>query len=73
MIAIVLKTSSFKRVATRLRRADCSDLFPSLPSRVSHNDDGFTYLYFQSLSDMCYASDYLYAFNAVFRVVETSL
>lgn len=72
MIAIVLKDSTYNRVTTRLRYHGSLALFTTLPSRVSH-DCGFTYLYFQSLPDMCYASDYLYAFNAVFRVVETTL
>lgn len=72
MLAIVLKTSTFKRVATRLRYYGSFDLFLSLPSRVSH-DYGFTYLYFHSLADMCYVTDYLYAYNAVFRVADLSL
>lgn len=73
MIAIVLKTSTYNRVVTRLRRAGASTLFISLPFRVLHDVDGFTYMYYQSFSDMCYATDYLYAFNALFRVVDTSL
>lgn len=72
MIAIVLKDSTYNRVTTRLRYQGSLALFTSLPSRITH-DFGFTYLYFRSLSDMCYATDYLYAYNAVFRVVENSL
>lgn len=72
MIAIVLKSSTYNRVTTRLRHQGSLALFTSLSSRVSH-DCGFTYLYFQSLSDMCYATDYLYAYNALFRVVDTCL
>ena len=72
MIAIVLKDSTFKRVTSRLRYADSPVDFLSLPCRVFH-DYGATYLYFQSLSDLCYATDFLFACNAVYRVVETSL
>ena len=72
MIAIVLKTSTFKRVTARLRYANNLSVFSSLPARVFH-DYGTTYLYFNSLSDMCYATDFLSAYNAVYRVVETSL
>ncbi len=72
MIAIVLKDSTFNRVMTRLRSQGSHVDFLSLTSRVFH-DGGFTYLYFQSLSDLCYATDFLSAFNAVYRVVETSL
>lgn len=72
MLAIVLKDSTFNRVTTRLRHQGSLALFTSLPSRVFH-DYGFTYLYYQSFSDMCLATDYLYSYNALFRVVETSL
>ena len=72
MIAIVLKSSTYKRVISRLRYAGSLENFQSLPSRVFH-DYGSTYLYFQSLSDLCFATDFLSAFNAVYRVVETSL
>ena len=72
MIAIVLKDSTLKRVSTRLRHAGSLENFHSLPVRVFH-DYGFTYLYFDSVSDMCYAAGFLYACNAVSRVVETSL
>ena len=72
MIAIVLKDSTYKRVLSRSRYAGCSVAFSSLPCRV-FRDYGFTYLYFDSVSDMCYATDFLYACNAVYRVVETSL
>ena len=72
MLAIVLKDSTLNRVVTRLRHCGSHVDFLSLPSRVSH-DYGFTYLYFHSLSDMCYATDLLYAFNALYRVVDYSL
>lgn len=72
MIAIVLKTSTFNRVSTRLRYAGSLETFLSLSSRVFH-DCGATYLYFYSLSDMCYATDFLSGLNAVYRVVEISL
>lgn len=72
MIAIVLKDSSFKRVSTRLRLEGSLKIFLSLPSRVFH-DCGFTYLYFHSLSDMCYATDFLSSYNVVYRVTETTL
>lgn len=72
MIAIVLKDSTFNRVTSRLRSQGSLSNFSSSYSRVFH-DYGFTYLYFSSLSDLSYASDYLYAFNAVYRVCETSL
>ena len=72
MIAIVLKTSTFKRVTTRLRYANNLSVFSSLTARVFH-DYGYTYLYFQSLSDLCFATDFLSAYNAVYRVCETSL
>ena len=72
MIAIVLKDSTFNRVTTRLRHAGSLSVFSSLPARVFH-DYGFTYLYFQSISDLCYATDFLSSLNAVYRVVETSL
>lgn len=72
MIAIVLKDSTFKRVTARLRYECLFDVFSILPSRVFH-DYGFTYLYFQSLSDLCYATDFLSVHNAVYRVCETSL
>lgn len=72
MIAIVLKDSTYNRVTTRLRRDGSLAQFTSLSSRVFH-DYGFTYLYFESLPDMCYATDFLSSLNAVYRVVETSL
>lgn len=72
MLAIVLKSSTFNRVTTRLRHAGSLVDFISLPSRVFH-DGGFTYLYFQSLSDLCYATDFLSAYHAVYRVVDTGL
>lgn len=72
MIAIVLKNSTYNRVTTRLRYQGTLSLFTSLPSRV-FRDCGFTYLYFQSLSDLCYATDFLSAYNAVYRVTEPSL
>lgn len=72
MKAIVLKDSTFKRVMTRLRYDGAHVYFSSLVSRVSH-DYGFTYLYFEDFSDLCHASDYLYACNAVHRVTEISL
>ena len=72
MIAIVLKDSTFKRVTSRLRFAGSLEDFQRLPSRV-FCDYGFTYLYFQSLSDLCYATDFLSAYNAVYRIVETTL
>lgn len=72
MIAIVLKDSTFNRVSTRLRYDGSLVEFSSLPARVFHHC-GFTYLYFYSLSDLCYATDFLSVYNAVYRVVETSL
>ena len=72
MKTIVLKDSTFKRVTATLRAHGAHVLFSSLPSRVSH-DMGFTYLYFQSFLDLCTASDYLYACNAVHRVTDISL
>ena len=72
MIAIVLKDSTYNRVTTRLRHSGDLANFISLPSRVFH-DYGFTYMYFQSLSDLCYSTDFLSAHHAVYRVVETSL
>ena len=68
MIVIVLKSSTYNRVTTRLRYFGSLSQFTSLPSRVSH-DYGFTYLYFHSLPDMCYATDFLYAFASVPRVL----
>ena len=52
MIAIVLKDSTFTRVTTSLRRSGDLVTFISLPTRVFH-DGGFTYLYYESLSDLC--------------------
>ena len=72
MIAIVLKSSTYNRVITRLRYFGSLPQFTSLPSRVFH-DGGFTYLYFSSLSDLCYATDFLSSLNAVYRVTETIL
>ena len=72
MIAIVLKDSTYNRVITRLRHDGSFVSFISLPSRVFH-DYGFTYLYFQTFSSLCYATDFLSAHHAVYRVVETSL
>lgn len=72
MKAIVLKNSTFRRVTTRMRYDDSYMDFFSLPSRVCR-DWGFTYLYFDDFSDLCHASDYLYAYNAVHRVTEISL
>lgn len=72
MLAIVLKHSTFRRVSTRLRYEGSFVYFSSLLSRV-FNDEGFTYLYFNSLSDMCSATDYLAAHNGVYRVVDLSL
>ena len=72
MIAIVLKESTFKRVVARLRHFDDLATFVSLSSRVFH-DGGFTYLYYESLSDLCYATAFLSAHRAVYRVVEIGL
>ena len=72
MKAIVLKDSTFNRVKTRMRYDGSFVIFSSLPSRVSH-DFGFTYLYFDDFFDLCNASDYLYAYNAVCRVTDLSL
>ena len=72
MIAIVLKQSTFNRVSTRLRHEGSFVDFSSLLSRVFH-DEGFTYLYFSDFSDLCLATDYLSAHNAVYRVVDLSL
>ena len=72
MYAIVLKDSTFNRVTTRLRNAGSLGDFLSVSYRVFH-DYGYTYLYFHSFSDLCYASDFLSACNAVYRVVETTL
>ena len=72
MIAIVLKESTFRRVTTRLRHFGDLSMFSSLSSRVFH-DGGFAYLYYESLSDLCFATDFLSAHHAVYRVVETSL
>ena len=72
MLAIVLKHSTFNRVTTRLRYAGSHVEFLSLPCRIIH-DSGFTYLYFHSLSDLCTASDFLSAYNAVYRVADLSL
>lgn len=71
MKAIVLKDSTFRRVSARMRYDGSRVIFSSLPSRVSH-DFGFTYLYFDDFSDLCHASDYLYAYNAVYRVDDIS-
>ena len=67
MIAIVLKDSTYKRVLTRLRHDDFIQVFLSLPSRVFH-ESGSTYLYFEVFHDLCRASDFLSAYNAVYRV-----
>ena len=67
MKAIVLKDSTFKRVMSRLRSDGSHVVFSSLPSRVSH-EFGFTTLIFFDFYDLCRASDYLYAYNAVYRV-----
>lgn len=72
MKAIVLKDSTFRRAIARMRYDGGHPIFSSLPSRVSH-DWGFTYLYFEDFSDLCHASDYLYAYNAVHRVTDISL
>ena len=72
MLAIVLKQSTYNRVITRLRHSGSLSQFTSLACRVFH-DYGFTYLYFESPSDLCYATDFLSSLNAVYRVVETSL
>ena len=72
MIAIVLKDSTYNRVTTRLRHFGDLAIFSSLPSRVFH-DGGFTYMYFQSLSDLCYSTDFLSSLNAVYRVVEIKI
>ena len=72
MIAIVLKRSTYNRVTTRLRHFGDLTIFSALPSRVFH-DGGFTYLYYESLSDLCFATDFLSSLNAVYRVCETSL
>ena len=66
-MAIVLKDSTYKRVLTRLRYDDSIQVFLSLPSRVFH-ENGSTYLYFEEFHDLCLASDFFYAYNAVFRV-----
>ena len=71
MKAIVLKDSTFNRVTARLRAHGSDVYFSSLPSRFSH-DLGFTYLYFRSFLDLATASDYLYAYNAVYRVADIS-
>lgn len=72
MIAIVLKSSTYNRVTTRLRHDGSLVTFLALVSRVSH-DSGFTHLYFPSISALCYASDFLNAYSAVYRVAELSL
>ena len=72
MKAIVLKDSTFRRVMSCLRNDGSHVYFSSLPSRVIH-DSGFTYLYFHSFSDLCIASDFLSAFNAVYRVADYNI
>lgn len=72
MMTIVLKQSTFNRATARLRHYGSLVVFSSLPSRVFH-DDGFTYLYFRSFSDLCIASDFLSACNAVYRVADFNL
>lgn len=69
MKAIVLKTSTYRRVNTRLRRYGFSKNFHFFICRVSH-DSADTYLYFASFSDLTMVSAYLSACNAVYRVAE---
>ena len=69
MMAIVLKDSTYKRVLTRLRHDASIQVFLSLPSRVFH-EFGSTYLYFEEFHDLCCASDFLHAYNAVYRVAD---
>ena len=72
MKAIVLKDSTFSRVMSRLRHDGSHVYFSSLSSRVIH-DLGFTYLYFNSFSDLCNASDFLSMCNAVYRVADYNI
>lgn len=72
MKAIVLKDSTYNRVMARLRSDGSHVYFSSLSSRVFH-ESGFTYLYFHSFSDLSIASDYLWGYNAVYRVTDLSL
>lgn len=72
MIAIILKSSTYNRVSTRLRYDGSLQTFLAVPSRVSH-DSGFTYLYFRCFSHLCMASDFLSAYNAVYRVADLCL
>ena len=69
MKAIVLKTSTYKRVVSRVRCSGFFEEFSSFVSRVSHDSAG-TYLYFESFYDLSSATTYLSAFNAVYRVIE---
>lgn len=70
MKAIVLKDSTFRRVKTQLRRYGSLEDFSMFVSRVSHDSAG-TYLHFDYFCDLCSASTYLSACNAVYRVTET--
>lgn len=72
MIVIVLKDSTFRRVMSRLRYHAVNSDFLSLTCRIYHRD-GFTYLHFRYLENMCTASDFLFACNAVYRVINTGL
>ena len=69
MKAIVLKDSTFKRVKSQLRYRGFLEDFSTFVSRVSHDSAG-TYLYFDYFCDLCSASTYLSACNAVYRVIE---
>lgn len=72
MMTIVLKRSTFTRVTARLRYYGSLEVFRSLPSRTIE-DSGFIYLYFHSFSDLCVASDFLSACNAVYRVADYNI
>lgn len=72
MIAIVMKRSTYNRVKTQLRYRGYFEDFTTFVSRVCHDSDG-TYLYFDHFCNLCSASIYLAALNAVYCVVEASL